>query len=58
MSTINIKKYYSTKRKRDLVTGSAIALFGILIVFQDRVTVICADRQRTFRQRLFEIFQM
>ena len=34
MSKINIKQYYSTKRKRDVVTGSAIALFGVLIVFQ------------------------
>ena len=39
MSKINIKQYYSTKRKRDLVTGSAITLFGVLIVFQIYITV-------------------
>ena len=40
MSKINVKKYYSTKRKRDLVTGGAIILFGALIVFQLYITVI------------------
>ena len=39
MSKINIKQYYSTKRKRDVVTGSAIALFGVLIVFQVYITI-------------------
>jgi len=39
MSKFNIKQYYSTKRKRDVVTGSAIALFGILIVFQVYITI-------------------
>ena len=40
MSTVKIKKYYSTKRKRDIVTGAAIALFGILIVFQLYITIV------------------
>ncbi len=40
MSTINIKQYYSTKRKRDVVTGSAILLFGILIIFQLYISII------------------
>ena len=40
MSKVNIKQYYSTKRKRDIVTGSAIALFGILIVFQFYITIL------------------
>lgn len=40
MSNVNIKKYYSTKRKRDIVTGGAIFLFGALIVFQLYITVI------------------
>ena len=33
MSKVEIKKYYSTKRKRDVVTGAAIFLFAALIVF-------------------------
>ena len=40
MSKINIKKYYSTKRKRDFVTGAAILLFGALILFQLYITII------------------
>ncbi len=40
MSRVNIKKFYSTKRKRDVVTGAAIALFGALIVFQLYITII------------------
>jgi len=40
MSKINIKQYYSTKRKRDVVTGSAIVLFGVLIVFQFYITIL------------------
>ena len=40
MSKVNVKKYYSTKRKRDIVTGIAIILFGALIVFQLYVTII------------------
>ncbi|MBR3505642.1 MAG: hypothetical protein IKO02_01175 [Lentisphaeria bacterium] len=40
MSKFNIKEYYSTKRKRDVVTGAAIALFGILIVFQLYITIL------------------
>ena len=40
MSKINIKKYYSTKRKRDIVTGGAIVMFGALIVFQLYITII------------------
>ncbi len=39
MSKVNIKQYYSTKRKRDVVTGSAIALFAVLIVFQVYITI-------------------
>ena len=40
MSKVNIKKYYSTKRKRDLVTGAAIMLFSVLIVFQLYITIV------------------
>ena len=40
MSNFNIKNYYSTKRKRDVVTGAAISLFGALIVFQLYITII------------------
>ena len=40
MSKVNVKKYYSTRRKRDLVTGGAIILFGALILFQLYITVI------------------
>ena len=40
MSSINIRKFYSTRRKRDVVTGAAIALFGALIVFQLYITII------------------
>ena len=40
MSNVNIRKYYSTKRKRDVVTGIAIFLFGALIVFQLYITII------------------
>ena len=40
MSRLNIKKYYSTKRKPDLVTGSAIFFFAALILFQLYITII------------------
>ena len=40
MSTVNIKKFYSTKRKRDVVTGLAIFLFGALIIFQLYITIV------------------
>lgn len=40
MSKVNIRKLYSTKRKRDLVTGGAILLFGALIVFQIYIAAI------------------
>ena len=40
MSKVNIKKYYSTKRKRDVVTFSAIILFAALIVFQLYITIV------------------
>ena len=40
MSRINIKKLYSTKRKRDVVTGTAILFFAALIVFQLYITII------------------
>ena len=40
MSKVNIKKFYSTKRKRDVVTGLAIFLFGALIVFQLYITIV------------------
>ncbi len=40
MGKFNIKEYYSTKRKRDVVTGAAIALFGVLIVFQLYITIL------------------
>ena len=40
MSKINIKQYYSTKRKRDIVTLTAIIFFGALIVFQLYITIV------------------
>jgi hypothetical protein len=40
MSKTNVKKYYSTKRKRDIVTGAAIFLFAALIVFQLYITIV------------------
>ena len=40
MSKVEIKKYYSTKRKRDVVTGAAIFLFAALIVFQLYITIV------------------
>ena len=40
MSNVNIKQYYSTKRKRDVVTLMAIIFFGALIVFQLYITII------------------
>ena len=40
MSKVNIRKLYSTRRKRDLVTGGAIILFGALIVFQIYIAAI------------------
>ena len=40
MSKFNVKQFYSTRRKRDLVTGGAIILFGALIAFQLYITVI------------------
>ena len=40
MSRINVKKYYSTRRKRDVVTGAAILFFAVLIVFQLYITIL------------------
>ena len=40
MSSISIKQYYSTKRKRDVVTGAAILFFAALIVFQLYITIV------------------
>ena len=40
MSKFNIKDYYSTRRKRDVVTGVAIFLFAALIVFQLYITIV------------------
>ena len=40
MSKVKINQYYSTKRKRDVVTGAAIALFVALIVFQLYITIV------------------
>ena len=40
MSKVEIKKDYSTKRKRDVVTGAAIFLFAALIVFQLYITIV------------------
>ena len=39
-SSIRINQYYSTKRKRDVVTGAAILFFVILIVFQLYITIV------------------
>lgn len=38
--SIDIKKYYSTRRKRDVVTGTAVFFFAALIVFQLYITII------------------
>lgn len=40
MSKLNVKKYYSTRRKRDVVTGAAIVFFGALIIFQLYITIV------------------
>lgn len=40
MSKFNIKDYYSTRRKRDVVTGVAIFLFAALIIFQLYITIV------------------
>lgn len=40
MNKIDIKKYYSTRRKRDVVTGVAIVFFGALIIFQLYITIV------------------
>ena len=40
MSKVNITDYYSTKRKRDVVTGAAIFLFAALIIFQLYITIV------------------
>lgn len=40
MSKVKINQYYSTKRKRDVVTGAAIFLFAALIVFQLYITIV------------------
>ena len=40
MSKVDIRSYYSTKRKRDVVTGVAIFLFVALIVFQLYITIV------------------
>ena len=40
MDKVNIKSYYSTKRKRDVVTGIAIFLFAALIIFQLYITIV------------------
>ena len=40
MSKVRIKDYYSTKRKRDVVTGIGIFLFGALIIFQLYITIV------------------
>ena len=40
MSSFNVKKFYSTRRKRDVVTGAAILFFIILIVFQLYITIL------------------
>ena len=40
MSKIDITRYYSTKRKRAVVTGAGILLFAALIVFQLYITIV------------------
>ena len=55
MSDFNVKSYYSTKRKRDVVTGAAILLFGALIVFQLYITIIFPLQLRHQRFLVAEI---
>ena len=55
MSDFNVKSYYSTKRKRDVVTGAAILLFAALIVFQLYITVIFPLQLRHQRFLVAEI---
>ena len=55
MSDFNVKSYYSTRRKRDVVTGAAILLFAALIVFQLYITVIFPLQLRHQRFLVAEI---
>ena len=55
MSNVNIKNFYSTKRKRDVVTGAAISLFGALIVFQLYITIVFPLQLRHQRFLTLEI---
>ena len=55
MSDFNVKSYYSTKRKRDVVTGAAILLFAALIVFQLYITVVFPLQLRHQRFLVAEI---
>lgn len=55
MSDFNVKDYYSTKRKRDVVTGAAILLFAALIVFQLYITVVFPLQLRHQRFLVAEI---
>ena len=55
MSDFNVKSYYSTRRKRDVVTGAAILLFAALIVFQLYITVVFPLQLRHQRFLVTEI---
>ena len=55
MSRINIKQYYSTRRKRDVVTGAAILFFGALIVFQIYITIVFPIQLKRQRFLIAEI---
>ena len=55
MSSIRIKQYYSTKRKRDVVTGAAILFFVVLIVFQLYITIVFPFQLRHQRVLIAEM---
>jgi len=55
MSDFNVKDYYSTRRKRDIVTGAAILLFAALIIFQLYITVVFPLQLRHQRFLVAEI---
>lgn len=54
-SNIHIKQYYSTKRKRDVVTGAAILFFVVLIVFQLYITIVFPFQLRHQRVLIAEM---
>ena len=54
-SSIRINQYYSTKRKRDVVTGAAILFFVVLIFFQLYITIVFPFQLRHQRVLIAEM---